>query len=96
MAGRRLIPYQRGPRHGRVGAGSLPGGGAGRCGINGIQAIISAAMIAAASVLLMSGPPSFKGLSKKSPTVAPSGRVSTKAAQNSAVPKVCEKVMVSQ
>ena len=42
-----------------------------------------AAIIAEAIGLLKARPPSSTGLSRKSPTVAPSGRVRMKAAQNS-------------
>ena len=44
---------------------------------------ISSAIIAVAMGRLMAKPPSSTGLSKKSPTVAPSGRVRMNAAQKS-------------
>ena len=43
---------------------------------------MKAAMIAEAMGRLNAKPPSLTGLSRKSPTVAPSGRVRMKAAQN--------------
>ena len=45
---------------------------------------MTTASTAEASVRLHSSPPSATGLSRKSPTVAPSGRVRMNAAQNSA------------
>ena len=47
-----------------------------------LQATMNAAMMAEAIGRLKAKPPSWIGLSKKSPTVAPSGRVRMKAAQN--------------
>ena len=45
---------------------------------------MNAAITAEASGRLRASPPWSSGLSRKSPTVAPSGRVRMKAAQNSA------------
>ena len=45
--------------------------------------MMNTAMTALAMGRLSASPPSFSGLSRKSPTVAPSGRVWMKAAQNS-------------
>ena len=47
-----------------------------------MQRIMNAAMIAEAIGRLNASPPSLTGLSRKSPTEAPSGRVRMKAAQN--------------
>ena len=47
-----------------------------------MQRIMNAAMIAEAIGRLNARPPSLTGLSRKSPTEAPSGRVRMKAAQN--------------
>jgi len=47
--------------------------------------MITPASTADAVYRLSSKPPDSRGLSRRSPTVAPSGRVSTNAAQNSAV-----------
>ena len=47
-----------------------------------MRPMMIAASIAEASGLLKSRPPWLIGLSRKSPTVAPSGRVKIKAAQN--------------
>ena len=52
-----------------------------------MQAIMKTVMIAVASGRLTFSPPSLSGLSKKSPTVAPRGRVRMKAAQKS---RTCE------
>ena len=43
--------------------------------------MMNAAMTAEASGRLSASPPSLTGLSRKSPTVAPSGRLKMKAAQ---------------
>ena len=50
-----------------------------------MQATMSAAITAEASKRPSASPPCATGLSRKSPTVAPSGRVTMKAAQNSKV-----------
>ena len=50
---------------------------------------MKAAMTAEASGRLRSRPPSLTGLSRKSPTVAPSGRVRMKAAQNRQTRETC-------
>jgi hypothetical protein len=47
-----------------------------------MHATINTAMTAEAIGRLNAKPPSLTGLSRKSPTVAPSGRVRIKAAQN--------------
>ena len=47
-----------------------------------MQPMIKAPMTADAIGRLNANPPSLTGLSRKSPTVAPSGRVKMKAAQN--------------
>ena len=50
--------------------------------MNKINATIATASTAVASGRLNSSPPLATGLSRKSPTVAPSGRVRMNAAQN--------------
>src|SRR5512135_1586062 len=59
-----------------------PGCVPGLCGMSRMHATMKAARIAEASGRLKSSPPSSCGLSRKSPTVAPSGRVRMNAAQN--------------
>src|SRR5437588_9515876 len=54
-----------------------------RCGKINRHPIMNAAMTADAIGRLNARPPWFTGLSRKSPTVAPSGRVRMNAAQNS-------------
>src|ERR1700679_2986053 len=54
-----------------------------RCGRTSRQPRIKTAMTAEASGRLQARPPSLTGLSRKSPTVAPSGRVRMNAVQNS-------------
>src|ERR1700723_3889766 len=54
-----------------------------RCGKTSRQPRIKTAITAEASGRLKSRPPSLTGLSRKSPTVAPSGRGRMNAAQNS-------------
>ncbi len=60
---------------------------AARCGTTRMQPAMKTSSRADAAKRLRSRPPALTGLSRKSPTTAPSGRVSTKAAQNS---NVCE------
>jgi hypothetical protein len=56
-----------------------------RLGTSTINRIMTAASEADAVYRLSASPPWSSGLSRKSPTVAPSGRVSTKAVQNRTV-----------
>src|SRR6516162_8271405 len=60
-----------------------PGCRPARCGRTNRQARMNAAITADASGRLNARPPWLTGLSRKSPTVAPSGRVRMKALQNS-------------
>ena len=53
-----------------------------RCGKMSTHPVMKAAMTADAIGRLNARPPSFTGLSRKSPTVAPSGRLRMNAAQN--------------
>src|SRR6185437_5644663 len=62
--------------------GYRPGCEPARCGRTSRQPRIKTAIRAEASGRLRSRPPSLTGLSRKSPTVAPSGRVRMNAAQN--------------
>src|ERR1700683_2645048 len=64
-------------------AGYRPGWEPARCGRTSRQPRMKTAITAEASGRLKARPPSLTGLSRKSPTVAPSGRVRMKAAQNS-------------
>src|ERR1700681_3947666 len=63
--------------------GYRPGCEPARCGRTRRQPRIKTAMTAEASGRLKARPPSLMGLSRKSPTVAPNGRVRMNAAQNS-------------
>ena len=54
-----------------------------RCGSTSRHARMNAVMTPEASGRLSASPPRLTGLSRKSPTVAPSGRVRMNAAQNS-------------
>src|ERR1700741_5119796 len=63
-------------------ATSDPGWWPGRCGKTIISRTIAARIAAVAKGRLKARPPWFIGLSRKSPTVAPNGRVRMKAAQN--------------
>ena len=60
-----------------------PGCRPGLCGSTKISKTITAKITPDARERLRSRPPALIGLSRKSPTVAPSGRVNMKAAQNS-------------
>src|SRR5262249_42905994 len=63
-------------------AGISPGCRPGRCGRSRRQMRMKAAITAEASGRLNAKPPWLTGLSRKSPTVAPSGRVRMKEAQD--------------
>src|SRR6516165_10934665 len=67
----------------RGGVWTRPGWLPARCGMSSMQARMNTAMIAEARGRLTLRPPSAIGLSKKSPKVAPSGRVRMNAVQNS-------------
>src|SRR5713226_2617309 len=56
-----------------------------RCEKSMMQAIIKASKAAEAEYLLNAKPPALSGLSRKSPTTAPRGRVRINAAQNNKV-----------
>ena len=62
-----------------------PGWPPARCGSSQIQATMNAAMTTEDVMRLRFRPPLASGLVRVSPSVAPSGRVMTKAAQNSKV-----------
>ena len=59
-----------------------PGCCPGRCGMMSMQATMNAAITTEARSRLKASPPAWTGLSRRSPTVAPNGRVRTNAAQN--------------
>ena len=59
-----------------------PDGSTAFCGSKRMQAIRIAAMTSDAIGLLSSNPPCFNGLSRKSPKVAPIGRVRMNAVQH--------------
>ena len=63
-------------------ASACPGWLPGRCGRSQISSRMTTASTAEAIGRLNSRPPLSSGLSRKSPTVAPSGRVRMNAAQN--------------
>ena len=80
------------PRIGRVvfryALAGAPGWLPARCGMTTMQAMMKTAITAEASGRLSASPPLLTGLSRKSPTVAPSGRVRMKAAQNSSTREI--------